>query len=72
MVRADTPVRLASCPMVNISPLVLMQTTVHLPAAGSSSCFCRRQAAGSAMMTIDPSSVAMNMDAVVLARATHL
>ena len=32
-----TPVRLASCPMVNISPLVLMQTTVHLPAAGSSS-----------------------------------
>ena len=28
--------------------------------------------AGSAMMTIDPSSVAMNMDAVVLASATHL
>jgi hypothetical protein len=27
---------------------------------------------GSAMMTIDPSSVAMNMDAVVLASATHL
>ncbi len=31
-----------------------------------------RKIAGRAMITIDPSRVAMNMDAVVLARATHL
>ena len=31
-----------------------------------------RKMAGSAMMTIEPSSVAMNMAAVVFASATHL
>ncbi len=31
-----------------------------------------RKIAGRAMMTIDPSSAAMNMPADVLARATHL
>ena len=31
-----------------------------------------RKIAGSAISTIDPSSVAMNMAAVVLASATHL
>src|SRR5438067_11832182 len=46
MVRAGTPVRVASCPMVNCSPLVRMQTTVHLPAAGSSSRFPALAAGG--------------------------
>src|ERR1700742_1718563 len=42
-----------------------------LPAA-SGSRWIPRKMAGSAMITIDPSRAAMNMEAVVLARATHL